>query len=84
MSVIARPAEGIHSFNALESVPPEILIEIFVLCPTSSDPLAPLNLAKVSHLWRQVVQVDRTCSAMIHSHLHYPVVSKSLAVPLSG
>ncbi|KAJ7505367.1 hypothetical protein B0H11DRAFT_1978315 [Mycena galericulata] len=42
--------------QALNSVPPEILVEIFVHCTTSSDPLAPLNLASVSPLWRQVVQ----------------------------
>ncbi|KAJ7780596.1 hypothetical protein DFH07DRAFT_729230 [Mycena maculata] len=44
---------GIQAFH---SVPPEILIEIFALCTTSSDPLAPLHLASVSLLWRQIVQ----------------------------
>ncbi|KAJ6559242.1 hypothetical protein DFH09DRAFT_523890 [Mycena vulgaris] len=56
MTVLAQPTDGVHSFATLDAVPPEILIEIFVLCTTKSDPLAPLNLACVSSLWRQVVQ----------------------------
>ncbi|KAF7365267.1 hypothetical protein MVEN_00398500 [Mycena venus] len=58
MALFARPSDqGIHSlYNALESVPPEILIEIFVLCTTSTDSLANLKLLRVSKLWREVVQ----------------------------
>ncbi|KAJ7147473.1 hypothetical protein C8R43DRAFT_1010953 [Mycena crocata] len=49
--------DGLHSFtSALDAVPPEILIEIFLLCTTRTDPLAPLKIAQVSTLWYQVVQ----------------------------
>ncbi|KAJ7212161.1 hypothetical protein GGX14DRAFT_361982 [Mycena pura] len=37
-------------------MPVEILIEIFALCATPTDPHAPLTLGSVSSLWRQVVQ----------------------------
>ncbi|KAJ7459808.1 hypothetical protein FB451DRAFT_1341619 [Mycena latifolia] len=53
MAILAHPADGDHSFAAL--MPPELLIEIFALCTTRTEPLAPLNLARVSSLWRQVV-----------------------------
>ncbi|KAJ7626662.1 hypothetical protein DFH06DRAFT_736115 [Mycena polygramma] len=48
--------QSIRPSNALKCVPPEILIEIFALCTSSTDPLANLNLALVSTLWRAVVQ----------------------------
>ncbi|KAJ7670267.1 hypothetical protein B0H17DRAFT_1086275 [Mycena rosella] len=56
MTALAQAADGVHSCAALDSLPPELLIEIFVLCTTRADPLAPLNLGLVSSLWRRVVQ----------------------------
>ncbi|KAJ7044068.1 hypothetical protein C8F04DRAFT_1362286 [Mycena alexandri] len=42
--------------SPIDYLPTELLIEIFVHCTTRTDPLAPLTLARVSSLWRQVVQ----------------------------
>ncbi|KAJ7794144.1 hypothetical protein B0H14DRAFT_2923879 [Mycena olivaceomarginata] len=47
-------------------VPVEILIEIFVLCTTDTDPLANLKLLRVSKLWREVVQ----SSPRVWQHLY--------------
>jgi hypothetical protein len=71
-------------YQALD-VPVEILIEIFVLCTTDTDPLANLKLLRVSKLWREVVQVKRTrywCESFSPSPS--AVVSESLATPLSS
>jgi len=38
----------------IDRLPPELLIEIFALCP-KDNPLAPLALRKVSKWWREVV-----------------------------
>ncbi|KAJ7254411.1 hypothetical protein B0H12DRAFT_1115467 [Mycena haematopus] len=52
--------------NALESLPTELLIEIFALCTTDTDPLANLNLLRVSKLCREVVQ----SSPSVWQHLY--------------
>ncbi|KAJ7784617.1 hypothetical protein B0H16DRAFT_1356771 [Mycena metata] len=66
-------------YSPIHYLPAELLIEIFILCSTRTDPLAPLTLARVSCLWRQVVQSsprvwryiyldDRSSIASSHAH----------------
>ncbi|KAJ6584914.1 hypothetical protein B0H19DRAFT_1015708 [Mycena capillaripes] len=45
-----------NSAASIHALPVEILIEIFVQCNASTNPLVNLNLARVSAFWREVVQ----------------------------
>ncbi|KAF7346253.1 hypothetical protein MSAN_01852500 [Mycena sanguinolenta] len=61
--------------NALAALPTELLIEIFSLCTTSINPLANLNLLRVSKLWRAVVQSSPSIWQHLYLDDHSPITS---------
>ncbi|KAG1776208.1 hypothetical protein EV702DRAFT_1111035 [Suillus placidus] len=47
--------KDIHSFSPFTSLPPELLIEIFLTCSLTGDWHIPLTLSKVCCLWRDLI-----------------------------
>ncbi|KAH7913332.1 hypothetical protein BJ138DRAFT_1146223 [Hygrophoropsis aurantiaca] len=44
-----------HLNTSMNYLPPELLIEIFVICSSTGDWCAPLILSRVCRLWREIV-----------------------------
>jgi hypothetical protein len=65
-----------QSPSPIHRLPTELLIELFTYC-CAGDPNAPLNLASVSHLFREVVLSSPRVWQLISLDDHRPTVSAS-------